>query len=599
MSIKPIGVANPSFTLDANARDCPPLQFVREFTVNGIEAIAARRDTGQPNPSPDQIVWRAFTELRHRVAAPKLACIDTGTGMTADELDRYINLIASTSKTQGLRDNYGMGAKVAGAARSPAGVTYLSWTGDPESGATCTLVRDNFSEWGLQLDDDTLDAVQAADPALCPPEIRGAGWRGTVVMLHGRHAAEDTTLPPTSELGADWLLKAINLRFYDLPEDIEIRCQRPGERGLRRAHGQKALLDPHTVASDLVRLSDATVYWHILREEDERRRGKDAGRFAATGHRAALHNGELYELRTASAGGYRKLQEFGISFGYKRVVIYVEPDNAEPNTVRSRLVMDNEPEDKELPWERWADEFVEDMPQPLRDLVESAVGKAASHDRRDFLRRLAELAHAMPIPLYKRDPDIGIESASNFTHGGSEHADGRGGAGNGGGANASAGGEGNVVSLFTRQDGAAATKVDSTKIPDIRWAWVRAADGSRVPPVLNDMAATFLPRQSMVQLNEDFRGYEALVTFFKGKYGHLAGAGPLIEAEVKIACQNLVIEFIIGVLRLRSAPYWTPDAEEHALDDRALTGCLMQHATIAGRVDERLARRVRNRKAAA
>jgi hypothetical protein len=455
------------------------------------------------------------------------------------------------------------------------------------------LLREADGRWGLELDATTLEAVQPADPALCPVEIRNANWRGTAVVFHGKHPTEDTMLPPTEDLGTDWLLKAVNMRFYALAPDIEVRCQRPGERALRRAFGQRALLDPHTISSGTTPLSDALVHWRILREEDSRRRGKDAGRFVATGHRAALHRGELYELRTPSAGGYRKLQEFGISFGYKRVVLYVEPANVMPDTVRARLVMADDAESKDLPWERWADEFVAKLPDPLRELVESAVSKHATKDRRDFLRRLAELAEAMPIPMYKREPDTGLESANSFIHGGRTGKRPSRDDSGGDGDEAEATGAGNVVSLFSRDDGAPASRFDSKHVPDIRTVWVTAADGSRVPPVLEDMAATFLQRQSLVQLNADFRGYQALLSYFRGKYGHLAGMEPLIVAETKFACQNLVVEFIVGALRLRSTPYWTAEAMEHVLDDQSLTACLMQHATLAARVDERLARRVR------
>jgi hypothetical protein len=596
MSIKPIGVANPSFTLDANARDCPPLQFLREFTLNGWQAIDARvamRLHGD-EAIRHSITWRQFTELSGRARAPKLACIDTGTGMTGEEMERYINSLASSGRVQGLGENYGLGAKVAGAVVSPAGMTYLGWTDGPDSGVVCTLMNEPGSGWGLALDPITLDATRPADPSLCPPEIRDAGWRGTVVVLHGRNEEHDTTLPPSNELGADWLLKTLNTRFYELPEHIEVRCQGPGKGGIAR--GQRALLDPHTEAHGTVRLTDATVYWRILEQDRNRRRGKRGSRFAASGHRAALHNGELYELRTASSGGYRKLQEFGITLGYNRVVIYAEPDHAQPNTVRSRLVIPDAIEEKELPWDRWAEEFEENMPQELRELVECAISEDAGQDRRDLMRRLRAITEELPIPVYRR-ADEGADHAAALTHSGPEHdPDARTAAGGDGrrpGSQPSTASRGNLVSLFARPDGPDAQRFDSQQIPDIRCGWVSVAAGTRVPPVLEDMAATFLKRQSLVQLSEDFRGYVAVLGYFRARYATVPAHAPMVVAEVKAACQELVIEFIVGVLRLRSAPYWTPDAEEHALDDRSLTGCLMQHPTLVTRIEERLARRLR------
>ena len=48
-----------------------------------------------------------------------------------------------------------------------------------------------------------------------------------------------------------------------------------------------------------------------------------------------------------------RLQQFGIIFGHKQVVLYVEPDveqcaGLKTNTARTTLVIDGEP----LPWER-------------------------------------------------------------------------------------------------------------------------------------------------------------------------------------------------------------------------------------------------------
>ena len=598
MSIKPIGVANPSFTLDANARDCPPLQFLREFTVNSWQAIDARIAMALAGDESlrHSITWREFSELGDRVSAPKLACVDTGTGMTGEEMERYINSLASSGRVQALGENYGLGAKVAGAVVSPAGLTYLSWTGAADTGVVCTLLNEPGSGWGLALDEVTLEATMPADPSLCPLEIREAGWCGTAVILHGRDADHDTTLPPSEDLGADWLLKTLNTRFYALPDHIEIRCQGPGKGGIAR--GQQALLDPHTEAQGSVRLTDATVHWRILQEDHGRRRAKRGSRFAASGHRAALYRSELYELRTASSGGYRKLQEFGITLGYNRVVIYVEPDGAQPNTVRSRLIIPAAAEEKELPWERWAEEFEERMPQALRDLVESAISDDVVQDRRDLMRRLREITEELPIPVYRR-ADGGADNAGAMTHAGPEHDRAKRGPGPGPGPDPRPRTEptttarGNLVSLFARPEGAESQRVDSHQIPDIRCDWVSAKAGTRVPPMLEDMAATFLKRQSLVQLSEDFRGYVAVLGYFRSRYATVLAHMPLVVTEVKRAHEELIVEFIVGVLRLRSAPYWTPDAEEHALDDRALTGCLMQHPTLVTRIEERLARRLR------
>ncbi|MBK9661342.1 MAG: hypothetical protein IPO68_15830 [Chitinophagaceae bacterium] len=63
-----------------------------------------------------------------------------------------------------------------------------------------------------------------------------------------------------------------------------------------------------------------------------------------------------------------KLQQFGVTFGYKFVVIYVEPTNVSQlttNTARTTLLINND----SLPWADWANEFRENMPEEIAKLV--------------------------------------------------------------------------------------------------------------------------------------------------------------------------------------------------------------------------------------
>lgn len=587
MSVKPITVANPSFALDLQARDCPPLQFVREFTVNGLEAVAARRTSSHPNPAADQVVWRRFHELGDDVA-PKLCCIDTGTGMTPEDLDRYIGAIASSGKVQAADANYGMGAKIAGAAHSPAGLTYLSWTGS-EQGWTCTLVRDPQRGWGLQeaIPGQYLMQVPAH---LCPVEIQQAGWRGTVVVLHGQGPDHDTT-QPVAGLGVDWLMQTINARFLELPDDVEVRCQRPGETDRRRARGHLAHLATYVEDQGVVTLSDCDVRWFVLADDHDKRK-KNGGRHVSIGHRAAVHRGEIYDMKTIAAGGFRSLQTFGIHTGFQRVALLIEPMGASTDQARGRLLLDDEPLDKTLPWDRWGDEFAVDMPQPLRDLVAQSAGQSARRDRRELMRRLAELDAAMPMPAYVPD-EHGDEQATPPTHS-NTRTDKPARAGDSGRTGTEAGPKhgGSVVSLFTRDDGEQARRQDG-QIPEIEPEWLSRADGNRPDGMLDDLAATFLVRQARVQLSKDFRGFRVLVDHFTAQFAHVPGAAAIVEQEVQAACEDQVIEFIVGVLRVRCEPHWDTGRVEKALSDEALTGCLMQHVSLGEHLSERLNRRLR------
>ncbi len=110
-----------------------------------------------------------------------------------------------------------------------------------------------------------------------------------------------------------------------------------------------------------VQLSDAIARWWVL-DDDHRGRRREAAIWASTGHAAAAYDDELYDILPQTRGGYGRLQDFGIRFGYERVVLHLEPrvhaDRLQCNTARTLLLLDHEP----LPWARWGEEFAAAMP---------------------------------------------------------------------------------------------------------------------------------------------------------------------------------------------------------------------------------------------
>ena len=135
----PMAVAQPSFLLDRLGQDCRPEQFLRELTQNSIEAIAR---TG----GPGEIVWQvvpAFFFPESRQFGRKLSISDSGDGMTGQELEQFINQLASSGSQQSLDGNYGLGGKIACASRNPAGVVYQSWKNG--EGHQVWLCRDDAS----------------------------------------------------------------------------------------------------------------------------------------------------------------------------------------------------------------------------------------------------------------------------------------------------------------------------------------------------------------------------------------------------------------------------------------------------------------------
>lgn len=99
-----MSVQNIGFLLDRLGQDCHPLQYLRELTQNSIEAIIR-------SGVPGEIVWDMDWTTYDLEGLQKLCIIDTGDGMTGDEMVRFINQLSSSVATQSLSGNYGVGAK--------------------------------------------------------------------------------------------------------------------------------------------------------------------------------------------------------------------------------------------------------------------------------------------------------------------------------------------------------------------------------------------------------------------------------------------------------------------------------------------------------
>src|SRR5438477_11374363 len=109
-------VANTGFMLDRLGQDCSPLQFLRELTQNAIEAI-----TELPHDD-GEIVWDVDWNTQALTGQYKLCIIDTGVGMTADDMVTYINRLSSSAHPQSHVGNFGVGAKIAAATRNHLGL---------------------------------------------------------------------------------------------------------------------------------------------------------------------------------------------------------------------------------------------------------------------------------------------------------------------------------------------------------------------------------------------------------------------------------------------------------------------------------------------
>jgi len=399
-----LSVHDVGFLLDRLGEDCHPLQFLRELTQNSIEAILkCPEKTGEIVWDVD---WLSFDLGDHPVY--KLCITDTGCGMTGEEMIKYINQLSSSSSIQTRDGNYGVGAKVAAATRNHLGLTYLSWK--ECKGSMIHLWRDSATrQYGLrqiQRPDDTFGHWADLQEDVKPEII---DKHGTKIVLFGNAEDQDTMkAPPDVASPSTWIAKYLNTRYFRIPKGITIKARQGWDQPrtnkdvnlLRTVIGQEEYLEQHKQASGCLELQGARAKWWILRTEPAL--GNNSGWIESSGHIAALYKDELYEMASGRSG-QTKLQQFGIIFGYRQVVIYIEPIPVNgvrltTNTARTELLMNS----LALPWSDWAAEFRAKLPQEIATYMEAIASKSADTDHSKSIReRLKTMLDLFKISRYR------------------------------------------------------------------------------------------------------------------------------------------------------------------------------------------------------
>jgi hypothetical protein len=582
----PMKVKNMSFMVDRLGQDCAPLQHLRELNQNALQGILHL-------PSPTgEIIWDVDWNRHTLTGVYKLAVIDTGIGMSGEEMVEYINALSSSMSEQSDTGNFGVGAKIAAAPRNHAGLVYLSWKDG--IGYMIHLWRDpETGEYGLR---------QFARPdgsyghwACIQDDIKPAAIKehGTMVVLLGNETDQDTMQAPESAASPSrWIARYLNTRYFQFPDGISVKAREGWEYPrsnkdtnlLRTATGQRPYLEKHSTSSGLVVLKGAIARWWVLKDEDALT--QNSGFLASSGHTAALYQDELYEMMTGRAGVAR-LQSFGVIFGHNRAVIYVQP-TAGPgtrltsNTSRTHLLINNEP----LPWAEWAAEFRESLPQPLKDLMEEVAGCSAASDHKQSIReRLKQIRDLFRITRYRptRTGKLRIDEDLLTVGGkGKDELDSqersRGAAGRSGGKGGRAG---DIYSLFLAAKGVPGEDLRVEIQPEVRW--VSTADGTRTPPDLEDRAAKFLPQQNLILSNADFRVFTDMVERWCRQYSHVGGARETVQDVVREWFEQQLIETVMGVQALRDARQWSVEDVDKTWSEEALTAAVMPryHIDIA------------------
>ncbi|MBF8254631.1 MAG: hypothetical protein HW373_1326 [Deltaproteobacteria bacterium] len=590
-------VHNIGFLLDRLGQDCHPLQYLRELTQNSIEAILRRNGKGE-------IVWDVDWTAFDLDGIQKLCVIDTGDGMTGDEMVRFINQLSSSVSAQSMSGNYGVGAKIAAATRNPVGVLYLSWK-DGE-GSMIHLYRDAESgQYGLKQwkhQDNSYAHFLPLENDVQPEMVRDHGTK--VVLLGATEDANTMQAPAGAASPSRWISKYLNTRFFKFPEGITVKAREGWEyprsdtdrNVLRALHGQGPYLTEHSEAQGKVELSDAIAHWWILK--DETAISNNSGYIESAGHMAALYKDELYESVTARAGMSR-LQQFGVTFGYRFVVIYVEPKDEgrlTTNTARTSLLIQNET----LPWAEWAAEFRENLPDEIAELVAEKAAAAVNTDHQKSIRdRLKEIMDLDLFRISRYRPTASGDTLIDQTRlvrGGipAEQTRATYGKSESGKSGTVGGIAGNVYAVFEKTTGAAGKKTKSDPFPTVRW--VNTKDGTREYGAIEDRAAQYLVEQNLLLVNADFRVFEDMIVFFTKEFADVPGSVDLARDAVRGWFEQALVETVLGVQGLANSKEWSQTDIDTALSEEALTAAVMQRYHVHFAVKRELGSKLGSRK---
>ena len=567
----PMTVRNLGFLIDRLGEDCAPLQDIRELTQNAIEGILAL-------PEPTGVIrWDSDWNTYELTGIHKRAIIDTGNGMTGEEMVQYINQLSSSIREQSTTGNYGVGAKIAAAPRNRAGLVYLSWKNG--IGYQVHLWRDpDTNDYGLRefnWPDGRREYWAFVEDDVKPSPI---DRNGTMVLLLGNSADEDTMAARDNiPMPSRWVLRYLNGRYYEFPDGITVEARegwtvpRDDTRHnfLRRVTGMRLYLEKSSELSGVVPLNNAVARWWILKEESD----PDSGHYPPRGHLGALYQNELYEMQIGR-GAMARLQEFGIVFGTGRVVLYIEPGNGKDqklttNTARTNLILNGQP----LPWSDWAAEFREKMPPEIVSFMErlsTALPKDHSESIKERLKTIIDLfkfsryrqVKGGPLFLDERDLLPGGASSGKGTIGGGSSTSG--GGSKGGGA------AGNIYAIFQAKTGVPGVQAKNIVEPTVHWISVET--GTRDPGDLEDRAARYLSSQHLLHINADFRVFKDMINRWSNRYSQIRTAKPIIESVVREWFEQQLIEAILGALALKeTTSQWTSIDVDTLWGEEALT----------------------------
>lgn len=517
-----------------------------------------------------------------------LCFIDNGPGMTPQEMKDLLKDIGHTKNKVdiGQDDNFGHGVRAMSLARNPAGVEFFSKTKGGRLSSIKLVVQDGVigaekftyvGDDGLEYEDIVRDRSTRLGFWNAWPEI--VKESGTIVVLHG-HGDDDTIR--LNDLPLQWSQRFLQKRYWHLPIKVKStiittkdRAKWPKDRSQAwKTHktgfnNRRTILSASEVVAEMmvdagyVNVEGATVYWHILGEDEQRAMSK-RHQFAPTnGFIAALHKGELFDFMDGRSSLW---DDFGISVGWERVVLVVEPDEGLVKQKRERDSLRLIASGNSLPWEDWAEQFIEVMPDSLYEYVQEQRNKKFAKRRKERNNELNKVMQKFGVPTFQKDA-YGESRASNEISVREGTETGGGGGGGGGGRR----------KKLNQEDPEGQPAIKRRALPSAapEVSWLLPGNTENL-----GTAAHYVESENYIIADPDYEVYGRLKNILRDEAEKLSDKGTANEAlneTVRMCAEYLLQEKVLSTRRLfvqRPGSPWNSADLKEELSDRALTGSL-------------------------
>ena len=399
------------------------------------------------------------------------------------------------------------------------------------------------------------------------------------MVLLGESDHDNTYFNEKAEMPSRWILRYLNSRYFEIPEGIKITAPsiRHREDGslkpmFQTVRGMKSFLDKHIEEENHYGRMDVykgTLHWWLLDQKEIRARETRYNYHAQSG---AVFQNEMYNVARMQSHRSR-MQKFNLLYTYDRVAIFIEPNfKVRSNTARSSLLMEDE---SNLPWEIWAREFSQKMPDIIKDMEAELFAKSVQHLDKEIKERLRKLLLEAPLSRFQlnNEGDEEIDNPDLFINnpGGEVNDEGE-------IKETELSEPRNPYSDYIEPKEKRAERKE-VKDPFPTCIWKTLEEGTRQEGELEDRAAEYLPGNDVLNINGDFRVYKDLLSRLQAE----KGGGPLsrersIEYYVRREYKFCLMEATMRTKLLNDNPNWSrAEVETKCLSPEGLTEVVMSN----------------------